>query len=71
MEEFLTVEELGRLLKVKKGTIYHWTSAGFIPHIKVGRFIRFRVSDIEQWLRQRKRQGRATMVVTRDDLPGD
>ncbi len=71
MEEFLTVEELGRLLKVKKSTIYHWTSAGFVPHVKVGRFIRFRVSDVEQWLRQRKRHGRATMVVTRNDLPGD
>jgi len=71
MEEFLTAEELGRLLKVKKSTIYHWTSAGFVPHVKVGRFIRFRVSDIEQWLRQRKRQGRVTMVVARDDLPGN
>jgi excisionase family DNA binding protein len=63
MEPLLTIDELSRLLKIKKSTIYHWTSAGFVPHIKVGRFVRFRVSEIEQWLRERKRVGRKTMAV--------
>jgi len=63
MEQLLTIEEVSRLLKVKKSTIYHWTSAGFVPHTKVGRFIRFRTSEIERWLQERKRCGRRTMAV--------
>jgi len=63
MEQFLTVTELGELLKVKPSTIYHWTSAGFIPHIKVGRFIRFRASEVEQWLQRHQRHGRTTMAI--------
>ena len=63
MEQLLTIDELSELLKVKKSTIYHWTCAGFIPHTKVGRFIRFRASDVEEWLRERKRRGRKTMAI--------
>lgn len=63
MEQLLTIDELSRLLKIKKSTIYHWTSAGFVPHTKVGRFIRFRASDVEKWLQARQRDGRKTMAV--------
>ena len=63
MEQLLTVAELSNLLKMKPSTIYHWTSAGFVPHVKVGRFIRFRASDVEAWLEQRQRHGRSTMAI--------
>lgn len=63
MEQLLTVDDLSKLLQVKKSTIYHWTCAGFIPHTKVGRFLRFRVSDVEEWLQKRQRRGRSSMAM--------
>ena len=63
MEQLLAIDKLSRLLKVKKNTIYHWTCAGFIPYMKVGRSIRFQTAEIERWLQKRKRNGRKTMVV--------
>jgi excisionase family DNA binding protein len=35
---------------VKISTIYQWTHIGYIPHFKLGRFVRFRESDILKWL---------------------
>jgi len=67
MEELLTIDELSELLKIRKSTIYHWTCAGFIPHTKAGRFLRFRASDVEKWLQERKRLGRSTMAVDMGD----
>jgi len=70
MEQLLTIDEISRLLQVKKSTVYHWTCAGFIPHTKVGRFVRFRASEVEAWLQQRQRRGRTAMAVgLRADRP--
>lgn len=54
MEKLLTPEEVKEILNVKLSTIYQWTHLGFIPHIKVGRFLRFEQSEIEKWLRKKK-----------------
>jgi len=39
--EFITIQELSRLLNIPVGTIYYWTSKKQIPFIKFGRHIRF------------------------------
>jgi excisionase family DNA binding protein len=59
MTEFLTVTELAVLLKMNKGQIYEMTkkrtrnsSDNPIPFFKFGSSVRFRVSDIERWLRR-------------------
>ena len=52
--ELLTVEELAALLKVPPKTIYAWRYRRQGPRgIKVGRHLRFRRNDIEQWLDER------------------
>jgi len=53
MEKLLTVDELAQVLSVKKSTIYQWRHLGLIPYIKVGRFVRFREKDIQNWLSSR------------------
>jgi len=50
MEKLLTIDELAKVLSVKKSTIYQWVHMGLIPHIKVGRLLRFREEDIQKWL---------------------
>lgn len=50
MEELLTREEVIRLLKVSKATLYRLTRDGELPAIKGKRFIRYRRSDIVTFL---------------------
>jgi len=50
MEHLLDIEELCRILGVKKATIYAWIYQHKIPHIKLGRLVRFRESEIIDWI---------------------
>ena len=52
-QEFLTIEELASLLRVPKGWIYARTrerSPNTIPYLKVGKYLRFRLSEVQGWL---------------------
>ena len=60
MDKLLTPEEISELLGVKLSTIYQWTHIGYIPHFKLGRFVRFKERDVLEWLEARKRNGRKT-----------
>jgi len=44
------VEELASLLGVRPSWLYMHTAAGTIPHVRVGRYVRFRLHEIEAWL---------------------
>lgn len=50
MVNILNPEQVSSILKVKVSTIYQWTHQRFIPHVKIGRFVRFREDEIERWL---------------------
>jgi nitrogen PTS system EIIA component len=63
MEPLLTVEEIAKYLKVQPSTIYQWTHQGYIPHIKIGNLVRFRVSQIDEWLEKKANNGRPTSRV--------
>ena len=58
MENLLTVNEVAKYLHVSKSTVYSWTHMGFIPHYKLPKGVRFRVSDIDKWINARKVKGR-------------
>lgn len=53
LDRLLTVEEMCRLLNVKKSFIYTLTHEKKIPYIKIRKFIRFRESEINKWLEER------------------
>jgi excisionase family DNA binding protein len=51
MEALYTVDELAQVLKVTPVWIYKLIREGKIPFVRmVGKAVRFRESDIEQWL---------------------
>jgi len=50
MNRLLTPAEIAELLGVKTSTVYQWTHQGFIPHVKLGRFVRFREVDVTKWI---------------------
>jgi len=49
MEKLLEVNQVSELLGVKPATIYYWVHTGYIPHHHIGKLLRFKESEIEQW----------------------
>ena len=59
----LTVKAVSEWLQVKPSTIYLWAEQGSIPHVKLGRLIRFDPDEIEAWLHAHRRE------PTREPIP--
>jgi excisionase family DNA binding protein len=49
--QFLTVEEIAEMLRLKPRTIYNMVSQRRIPFRKAGRQLLFDVGEIEEWTR--------------------
>jgi excisionase family DNA binding protein len=45
-----TAEEIAERLSVPKSWVYAETRAGRIPHVKLGRYYRYRPDAIDQWV---------------------
>lgn len=51
MERLWTVYEVADLLGVPVGTLYQWRTRGYgPPGIRVGRYLRYRLGDLEAWV---------------------
>ena len=54
-EDFIGIQELSKRLQIPVKTIYKWVSefavTGFPSH-KIGRHLRFRLSEIEEWIQK-------------------
>jgi len=46
-EQSMTVDEVAKLLRVSRQTIYNMIRAGKMPHFRVGNKVRFNRADIE------------------------
>ena len=64
----LNVQEIAESLGVKPSTIYQWTHQGFIPHVKLGRLLRFKEADIVNWIEKRSIAGRAARKLPTAEL---
>ncbi|MBI3552608.1 MAG: helix-turn-helix domain-containing protein [Elusimicrobia bacterium] len=53
-KRILTVDELSDYLSTPVPTLYTWTHQRKIPHIKLGRGLRFDRIEIDKWLDARK-----------------
>ncbi len=55
--ELLTVEQLAKILNVKKSWIYaqtRKTGPGSIPRVMVGKYVRFILEDVLAWLKEQQ-----------------
>jgi putative molybdopterin biosynthesis protein len=50
LPQFLTVEEVARLLRVSPRSVYDWVSQGVIPYHKAGRRTIFLLEEILEWV---------------------
>ncbi len=57
MKQYLNIAALAERLLVKRSTLYTWAEQGMIPHLKLGRLLRFDPDEIEAWLQNYRRGG--------------
>ena len=50
MARLLTADEVAEQLRVGKSFIYDQARAGHLPHVRVGRYIRFHQDDLDAWV---------------------
>ena len=56
-EELMTVSEIAEFLKVPVSWVYERTRrTGIerIPHLKLGKYLRFSVSEVKSWLQEQQ-----------------
>lgn len=60
--ELLDEKQAADYLAVSPGTLSVWRSTGRyrLPFVKVGRLVRYRISDLDAWLEARSRESGAT-----------
>lgn len=54
LDRLLTIQEVCKLLQVKKTYVYWLTYQKKIPHIKMQGHLRFRESAIDEWLKSQE-----------------
>ena len=57
MKQYLDIAALAERLRIKRSTLYSWAEQGTIPHLKLGRLLRFDPDEIESWLQNHRREG--------------
>jgi len=60
---WLSVDEIAAYLGVKRDTIYKWIERKNMPAHKVGRLWKFKVEEVDGWVRQGQANGGATTVT--------
>lgn len=61
LEQMLTASQLAEVLGFQPGTIVDWFERGELPGYRIGGRLRFRESEVVEWLEQR-RQGVRTVA---------
>ena len=56
MPKLYDIRDVAKILGVKPSTIYTWIKQGKIPHIRIGRLIRFTLEQIDGFLQGNIRQ---------------
>jgi excisionase family DNA binding protein len=55
---WLTIDEAAALIRVPKSWLYERTRTNTIPHLKLGKYLRFDRDELAAWARQFRRDGR-------------
>ena len=58
----MDTKEASEFLGISKNTLYEWVVQNKVPYIKVGRLVKFRKGDLEEWLKKRTRDERKNYV---------
>lgn len=67
-EPLMTVQEVADYLQVPKASIYAWNSRGWNPgppRYKVGKYVRYKRSEVDAWLETKAAQEAPTWIRPR------
>ena len=51
-EKYISIQELEKLLWVKRHTIYNWRKSGALNYYKLGKVVRFNLEEVEVFIKQ-------------------
>lgn len=57
-KSLMSIQDTAEKLGVRVNTLYDWIHQRKIPYVKVGRLVKFDLSDIDEWLDKRRVQER-------------
>ncbi|HXN40003.1 MAG TPA: helix-turn-helix domain-containing protein [Solirubrobacteraceae bacterium] len=66
IDPLLTADEVAAMLQVTKAWVYAETRAKRIPHVPLGRYVRYRRSAVLQWIAALERQSSRGLRVSLD-----
>ena len=69
MDRLLTAEEIADRLGMRIDWVWAQARAGRIPHVRLGRYRRFRESAIEAWLKDLETDGTTSLAATSPRAP--
>lgn len=55
LEPLLTASQVAEIVGFAPGTVVDWAERGEVPSFKVGGRLRFRESEVAEWLERRRR----------------
>lgn len=55
-EKLMTVQEVCEWLTISRWSLYQMVSRGQIPHVKLGRRLRFVYSELDLWVQRNKKE---------------
>jgi excisionase family DNA binding protein len=67
MDTYLTAKEVALMVKLSLQTIRRYTMKKEIPFHKIYRAVRFKKSEIEQWIEKREALSAVTQDIKNDD----
>lgn len=53
-EKWVNLEDIAEHLSVSKDTIRIWVREGKLPFYKAGKMYKFKISEVDEWVRQGK-----------------
>ena len=69
-EAWVSLSEIAEHLQVSTDTVHRWIRAKKIPVHRVGRFWRFQVSEIDEWVRAGQAAGKTAATVAEGEKEG-
>ena len=66
-EPWVSVDRVAAHLGVAKDTVYRWIDSKSLPAQRIGRLWKFKLSDVDAWVRKEMATDRALSVSPRKD----
>jgi excisionase family DNA binding protein len=55
LDGLLRPEEVARMLGVRRSSVYEYARTRMLPHVRIGRHVRFVRQDVEEWIKEQRR----------------